>query len=192
MRHALLRPLLLSAALHLLAISAGDFLIRQSALQTPIARSHRISLRLNAPANRPPESPVITPTLQPPGDTTPRPSKSPAMPHPTGPESSTPSAPAATETDDQLEYRPPSLVANGPSDIQFPENLVVRGEFRLEITVDRDGRPIAVRTLHSSLPPVIERLVIAQFLRAQYQPALRNGIPVTATLEIVIAVSPSE
>lgn len=68
----------------------------------------------------------------------------------------------------------------------------MRGEFRLEITIDREGRPLAVRTLHSTLPAPVEKLVTAQFLRARYRPAMLNGLPVTGSMEIAIAVSPSE
>ncbi|MBL8449482.1 MAG: hypothetical protein JNM32_06115 [Dechloromonas sp.] len=191
MHNTLHRSLLLSLALHLLAIVGGDFLIRKVAFEAPVAHLHRISARLESPPQPPPpeQSPAIS-SVEPKSDSVPIHTQS----EESGRSHTTPASPPspAAEVENNLDFRPPEIIANSPSDIQFPEGLVVHGEFRLEITIDREGRPLAVRTLHSTLPAPIERLVTAQFLRARYRPAMRNGLPVTASMEVSIAVSPSE
>lgn len=192
MHSTFLRSLLFSVTLHLLVIAGGDFLIRKSAVNTPAAHPHRISARLESTTRLPPpEQRPATPSEQPRSDSVPNYAQAEER-HPAQPGSTPRPFPAPEKAENDSDYRPPEIIANSPSDIQFPEGLVVRGEFRLEITIDRDGRPLAVRTLHSTLPAPVEKLVTAQFLHARYRPATRNGLPVTASMEIAIAVSPGE
>ncbi len=193
-----LRPfrlaLVASFGLHLAGFAGAHLWMLRSTTESEHARQPQIHARLtrmNTPDNESPRE-VPIPKKASPNDLDPVPEKPTVAPRPETSPGKAPSEPAAhekTETElAQSDYRPPSIIGDGPKEIALPEGMIGEGELSVEISVDREGRPIAVRRLRSSLPPPLENLVIQQFLRASYRPALRNGIPEAGTLEIAIRV----
>lgn len=82
--------------------------------------------------------------------------------------------------------RPPELISGGPSDFEFPSEMAVNGEMVIRLTIDRNGKPVQVKLLRSTLPRQIEGMIIRQFLEATYRPGLVNGIPTRDHIDMAI------
>lgn len=91
-------------------------------------------------------------------------------------------------SDDQAMENPPRLVSGGPTMFAYSGLEARQGKLRVELTIDRHGHPIKAVTLESTLPREIEGRIIVEFMRARYEPGMKNGIPIQSIMEIAISL----
>lgn len=84
----------------------------------------------------------------------------------------------------QLDRPPRGLATIRPDYPQEARRQGIEGHVRLRLRIDEEGRVHAAEVLDSAPPGVFDMAALAAFQSARYTPALRNGRPVRAEIEL--------
>lgn len=82
----------------------------------------------------------------------------------------------------------PQLLTDVGSEIY---GVVRSGSVIVRIDVDEQGQPSNLRRLYSDVPPEVVRQIERRVLAAKYQPARRDGVTVSDSLNIMVTLEPS-